>query len=197
MSDIYNIDFNSRTCNDIKRLISEREEEIKYLENALKEKQEISKEAEALKSQIEKIVNENPLPYILIEDKLEKKSILTTSGLKVSVTKLSSGAERIQIICPNGGANIEQNFSLRKHYLSIVDKNYYYSRDLEECDGIEKQITEGFRESCQIRDLLIKGLNEEIVDDYRIRKAKLNTVFPTHYHSYLTINDTEGKHECK
>lgn len=186
----------SRTKREFEEIIGEKKKEIEYLEGLLKEKDNIPKEVLDLKEEIEKVLSENKLPYLFIKERQGNKfSILKTQGLKVTVSKNYQGDTWISLVSTNGGADSSYSYLDTKCRLYVCDKEYTFSRDFKLCKDLLSDIKNGFKESEEIRKFLIKALNDEIKNDYSERKARLNTVFETHYHSFISVTDTDGKHE--
>lgn len=197
MSNIYTMSLDSRTKSELEEMVKDREKEIDYIKGFIKEKENTSQASLELKEKIDNLLSNNKKPYILIKDNSERKfSILKTEKIIVTISKDYKGNERINITSAAGGADIK--YDMYNHSsLWVSEKDHTYVRDIKVCGTLIEDITNGFCENEEIRNMLIKGLNDEIKHIYNDRKKNLNDTFPLHYHSFLTVTDTEGSHELK
>lgn len=197
MSDVYSMRLDSRTKSELEEMVKDREKEIEYIEGFIKEKENTSQASLELKEKIDSLLSNNKKPYILIKDNRDRKfSILKTEKIIVTISKDYLGNERINITSATGGADIR--YDMYNHSsLWVSEKDYVYVRDIKVCGTLLEDITNGFRDNEEIRSMLIDGLNSEIKHTYNERKEKLNDTFPVHYHSFLTVTDTDGPHELK
>lgn len=192
MSDVYSMNLDSRTKRELEEMIKDREKEIDYINGFIKEKENISQASLELKEKIDNLLLNNKKPYILIKDNHDRKfSILKTEKIIVTISKDYQGNERINITSATGGADIR--YDIYNHSsLWVSEKDYIYVRDIKVCGTLLEDITNGFCDNEEIRGMLIDGLNSGIKNTYNERKEKLNDTFPLHYHSFLTVTDTNG-----
>lgn len=197
MSDVYSMSLDSRTKSELEEMVKDREKEIDYIKGFIKEKENTSQASLELKEKIDNLLSNNKKPYLLIKDNRDRKfSILKTEKITVTISKDYQGNERINITSPNGGADI--TYDIYNHSsLWVSEKSHTYVRDIKVCGTLLEDITNGFCGNEEIRNMLIDGLNFEIKHTYNERKEKLNSTFPVHYHSFLTVTDTDGPHELK
>jgi hypothetical protein len=197
MSDVYSMSLDSRTKRELEEMVKDREKEIEYIKGFIKEKDNLSQASLELKEKIDSLLSNNKKPYILIKDNHDRKfAILKTEKAIVAISKNYQGDESISIRCPTGGADIV--YDMYNHSrLWVSEKDYIYSIDIKLCETLVEDITNGFCDNEEIRSMLIDGLNSEIKHTYNERKKKLNDTFPLHYHSFLTVTDTDGPKELK
>lgn len=197
MSNIYTMSLDSRTKSELEEMVKDREKEIDYIKGFIKEKENTSQASLELKEKIDNLLSNNKKPYILIKDNRDRKfSILKTEKIIVTISKGYQGNERMNITSATGGADIR--YDVYNHSsLWVSEKDYTYVRDIKVCGTLLEDITNGFCDNEEIRNMLIKGLNDEIKHTYNERKEKLNDTFPLHYHSFLTVTDTDGPKELK
>lgn len=193
---MYKSDLQYKTTKELEGLLNKNKEEQSWIEEEINSRNNISNEVLDIKNKVQEILNNNHLPYILIKEERKDAGpsivIMLTNQLTMEVDNDYMGRKTLKFM-PKNSAQI--------YYDKVGNCHIHFSENCiaqqcyEPTESFINTLKNSFKEAHEIRDVLIEAINKETVYNYTQAKQTMNHIFNTSYHSFLTIIDTDGKHE--